>query len=223
MPVPAPTLPSATSSPRASSAPSTSRPPPCASRPCRRRRTPRRRAARCRRVRGPRRAPLRGGRCRRRASRIDRRACPSSRARRSRSCPSARPCRSPSPCPPGTSSEGGATTVTPVRCPLSACEWPTRTPGTSVIALRGPGRGVPPGPRCRASAQPSLLRGSALAACWRLGRRLRVMQQAGRELVAARPPASGPGRRCRTARSASGSAGGSGSRGGTRSGRAARP
>ena len=31
--------------------------------------------------------------------------------------------------PAGAGSAGGATTVTPVGSPLSACEWPTRTRG----------------------------------------------------------------------------------------------
>ena len=35
---------------------------------------------------------------------------------------------------------------TPEASPLAACEWPTRTPGTSVIALRAPGSRRPTGP-----------------------------------------------------------------------------
>ena len=39
-----------------------------------------------------------------------------------------------------------ATTVTPVSSPLPACEWPTSTPDTSVMALRGPVGRSPTGP-----------------------------------------------------------------------------
>ena len=111
--------------------------------------------------------------------------------------------------PAGAGSAGGATTVTPGRSPLSACEWPTRTPGTSVIALRAPGSSRPTGPAM--SRQRSARRASG---AWP-PRGLGVVQQAGGELVA--PAPASQQRRvdaCRRARSAAGSAGGSGSRGG---------
>src|SRR4051812_24141784 len=48
--------------------------------------------------------------------------------------------------PARAGSSGGATTVTPVGSPLAAWEWPTHTPGTSVMALRGPVASRPTGP-----------------------------------------------------------------------------
>ena len=72
------------------------------------------------------------------------------------------------------------TTVTPVGSPLSDCDWPTSTPGTSVIAFRGPGWRRPTGPAMSrqrsgsaATRRLDLLRGQ-----------LRVVQQAGGELIA---------------------------------------
>src|SRR5690349_7442946 len=65
-------------------------------------------------------------------------------------------------------SAGGATTVTPVRWPPAACAWPTRTPGTSVIALREPVGSRPTGP---------------MRSRHRIGRQLGVVQQAGGHLA----------------------------------------
>ncbi len=70
-------------------------------------------------------------------------------------------------------SEGGSTTVTPVRWPLCACECPTRTPGTSVIAFRSPVGRWPTGPAM--SRQRS---GTRLCGCGFAGMR-RIMKEAG--------------------------------------------
>ena len=113
----------------------------------------------------------------------------------------------------GAGNDGGATTVTPVRSPLAACAWPTRTPGTSVIALRWPARPADGRPRHRdrASAPRSASR-PLLAAATALDR------GAGRRRAGpARRRRSAPDRPGRRARSGAGSAGGSDTRSGPRS------
>ena len=78
--------------------------------------------------------------------------------------------------PARAGSRGGTTTVTPVASPLAACAWPTRTPGTSVIALRAPGREEADRPRDVAPAASRQDAGRAV-----IGRRRRARAGAARD------------------------------------------
>ena len=157
------------------------------------------------RDRAPRRARRRGGPCRPRATRTGR---PASRSL-PRSSISIFPVSSPIPLttavPAGAGSDGGATTVTPVR--LAARRLRLADPDPGHVGDRVAGAGGDPADRAGDLAPALSHRRPRPQRRARLG----IVQQAGGRLLARRRSRSAAGRPGRRARSAAGSAGGSGS------------
>src|SRR5689334_1732400 len=73
--------------------------------------------------------------------------------------------------PARAGSTGGTTTDTPVAWPLAAWLWPTRTPGTSVIAFRGPVGSRP--------TAPPMSRQRCIGALYQIGARPRLRPREG--------------------------------------------